>query len=205
MLSSAMYLACNTSCRADESSFCAVISSTVFFRPDAELLVGELVALPGIAFPSPGGRVARLRRDGVEVGRLDLAEPVPFETELFETAVRGGDARLVDGRPVLAVREDRDADRERDILVEAVPDLTSRLESAARHVSRAEAGRKRNGGIESCARLSYPQLRPSRRPAAPVRSAAWRRAPSRRCRFWRAGPARRSLLPLRARQDSSPP
>ena len=76
---------------------------------DAELLVGEVVALPGIAFLLPGGRVARLRRDDVEVGRLDLAEQLLFETELFETAVRDGDARLVDGRPVLAVREDRDA------------------------------------------------------------------------------------------------
>ena len=128
-------------------------------HPHTELLVGEVATLLGIALFFAGGDVLRLGRHGVEIGRLHLPEQLLFETLPLQKAVRDGDARLVDRRAVLAVGEDRNAHREPDVLVEAVPDLRTAFERAARHVPGTDARGEGNGGKESCARLPDAQLR----------------------------------------------
>lgn len=104
------------------------------------------------------GDILRLCRYGIEIGPLDLLEQRLLQIEPREAAVLGGQPGLVHRRAVLAVREDRDAQRQPHVLVEAVPDLRAAFVAAARHVAGSDPGRERERRQESRLRLADLQL-----------------------------------------------
>lgn len=119
------------------------------FHAHGELFARKFVTLLCVALLLGCGDILRLGRYGIEIGPLDLLEQRLLQIEPREAAVLGGQPGLVHRRAVLAVREDRDAQRQPHVLVEAVPDLRAAFVAAARHVAGSDPGRERERRQES--------------------------------------------------------